>query len=1044
MNRFRKSLAYLVLCAACPAFGGEMSLPMWQDRPGAVRPAGWIRDRAVAAKNGFTGHLAELDEHFRIAWTTNAVRRGEYLQWFDMKKGSWSAEGGAYWFDGLVRLAWQLDDPFLKELARSRLEPLLDHVDENSCGFLWWLDRRDLEQQKEAFEYGSWHFRWVLGCAARAVAAYFEATGDQRAKRALECAFAYPKMAERFGGDTSFASGIYEAWRITRSPEVAKCLDVACRKISANQFAEPPWEHLADTLNLKRIHERKFKLPSRHGVNMQESLLSVLAAYWRTGDPKLKQAMEGWMAFFDEHCEQPYGLPVSDEEWGWSGARRGTETCVVAAGLVARIRLLQTFAEGVRADEAERMYFNAGAASVSQDFRRHVYFQMPNRTGVGNEAKLCASHAHETTTRYLKKHWPLCCTAALNRIIPAYLQGMWMKTSEGGVAAALYGPSTYETELPAGRVALAEQTDYPFSEKIVIRVDDAPGKEFPLQFRIPGWCAAPSVALNGKKTEPVEKNGFASIRRAWRKGDELTLHFPMQPVIRLWRDMNEFGRQRISVTCGPLLFAHAISEKDENTPQGDTYEPVLPASLSADDISVKRRKMPKTWDWPRDAPVSLHLLDVRGNPLKLIPYGCAKLRVSAFPVAACAGQTQLGAGVRLLSPADGAIVDLLPEAQRTVSAGPTHSNRLECLKSIGGSRSAQWGKSQPLVLRWTVENGESGPWKIEIGTHADLSDARTWWIREEKPRLPADKDGSAFGYEIPDANLELGRTYYWRVFSNVRCLKRTFCGSTLAGTCRCGKGPAAHISPTASFTTSDLPPRWIAIEGKVSNIRDLGGWGTRSGKRVRQGLLFRGQAFNDNSVNGDAAGKNRLTMADAAYLKGTLGIKTELDLRTPCEVADMRQSPLGEGVKFIHNPSPAYGGIFSADGKWSDLFDKGKRTMAENFRVFCAVENYPIYFHCIAGADRTGSLAYVLLGVLGVDRHDLEVDWESTFYPKMPPETENGYAGEMIWRDYRQFDAGFSRYGDPNAPLDERIALYLLDCGVTQAEIDRFREIMLD
>ena len=99
------------------AFGVEIIPPFSQCRPGAVKPDGWIRDRAIAAKNGYTACMDEVSEHFRIAWTTNAVRRGDKLQWYDMKNGSWSAEGGAYWFDGLVRLAWQLDDPELKALA---------------------------------------------------------------------------------------------------------------------------------------------------------------------------------------------------------------------------------------------------------------------------------------------------------------------------------------------------------------------------------------------------------------------------------------------------------------------------------------------------------------------------------------------------------------------------------------------------------------------------------------------------------------------------------------------------------------------------------------------------------------------------------------------------------------------------------------------------------------------------------------------------------------------------------------------------------------
>lgn len=115
-------------------------------------------------------------------------------------------------------------------------------------------------------------------------------------------------------------------------------------------------------------------------------------------------------------------------------------------------------------------------------------------------------------------------------------------------------------------------------------------------------------------------------------------------------------------------------------------------------------------------------------------------------------------------------------------------------------------------------------------------------------------------------------------------------------------------------------------------------------------------------------------------------------------------------------------------------------TLSERIRLFCKRENYPVYMHCIGGADRTGSLAYVLLGVLGVDRHDLEVDWESTFYPKIPDScNEPDY-----WCRESHFNDGFAKYGSEDDSWGRRIELYLMDCGVTEAEIAAFRTIMLE
>ncbi len=417
----------------------------------------------------------------------------------------------------------------------------------------------------------------------------------------------------------------------------------------------------------------------------------------------------------------------------------------------------------------------------------------------------------------------------------------------------------------------------------------------------------------------------------------------------------------------------------------------------------------------------------------------------ALPIMMLAG-VPLFAAVEPVSPVGGETVQLLPDEQRKIMSLPTYDDRLAELKTDKDEKKTyfkdvetKWRVAKPLVLKWRTTGGERGPWKILIGKKADLSDATTYWVEARSVESRKESDGVRFKWMVPRANLELGQTYRWKVWSDIKCREYSH-GSTLRGPCACGKGRAASESPVAEFATAGQPPRWIAIEGRVKNIRDLGGWKTRDGRRVKQGMLFRGEGLNDNSVNGDVRGRSRLMVEDIPFLTQTLGIKTDLDLRTPRETCNFPQSPLGAGVTLISRASPAYTGIFADKGA---LGDSGMKTMAENFRVFCDAKNYPIYFHCIGGADRTGSLAYVLNGILGVDKHDLEVDWESTFYPTLP-ELEKGYTGPTHWRREQHFNDGFAKYGDKNTSWNERIELYLLDCGITKEEIARFRSIMLE
>ena len=416
-----------------------------------------------------------------------------------------------------------------------------------------------------------------------------------------------------------------------------------------------------------------------------------------------------------------------------------------------------------------------------------------------------------------------------------------------------------------------------------------------------------------------------------------------------------------------------------------------------------------------------------------------KLRASASPIAFFAFLALVAAPASAalvpISPAGGATVALVPDAQKKVMDLPTLAERIALFREDrehGGKgirHDPFWRKSRPFVLTWCATEGETGPWKLEIGKSPDLSDARVWYVgvKNVDPATGRETDqdidgvgGERVAYTVPRANLEVARQYYWRV---------TGLGKPEEGQ---KKGPVVR-SAVAAFATEDRAPRWIEIEGNVHNIRDFGGWRTTDGRRVRQGLAFRGQGLNYNSVTGETQGRNRLTVEDVKYFTRTLGIRTDLDLRGKGETVDMTESPLGPGVKFIERSSLCYRGIFT---------DGGKKTMAENVRVFCDPANYPIYFHCIGGADRTGSLAYVLLGALGVPQHDIETDWESTFYPNIPDDHHEKEPD--FWCRESHLTDGIGKYGEPGDTWQRRCQLYLLDCGITPEEIARLRDILLE
>jgi len=148
--------------------------------PGEVEPQGWLRDRAEAMAAGYTGHSHEMHQDFALPWTATfkEPRPAPHC---------WPYECGAYWLDGLARLAYQLDDPKLIELVKARVEPVLSDIDENTLLFYTCMSRTnavDLQNfKKEPF------FIRAAGQYARGLWAYYLATKDERGLRAFRYAY---------------------------------------------------------------------------------------------------------------------------------------------------------------------------------------------------------------------------------------------------------------------------------------------------------------------------------------------------------------------------------------------------------------------------------------------------------------------------------------------------------------------------------------------------------------------------------------------------------------------------------------------------------------------------------------------------------------------------------------------------------------------------------------------------------------------------------------------------------------------------------------
>ncbi len=260
-----------------------------------------------------------------------------------------------------------------------------------------------------------------------------------------------------------------------------------------------------------------------------------------------------------------------------------------------------------------------------------------------------------------------------------------------------------------------------------------------------------------------------------------------------------------------------------------------------------------------------------------------------------------------------------------------------------------------------------------------------------------------------------GKTYYWKVTG-------TITDNALGG----GK-----------LKIKNAPVRWIKIEG-TDNVRDMGGWKTESGKTVKYEMLYRGKALDNITDTGKETVKR-------------LGLKTEIDIRSTW---NDRQPPSISGLtyKFL-NTQAQFDYIFK-----SNYADEVKNNYREIFTILSNKNNYPIYTHCSAGADRTGTYAFILNGLLGVSYEDLTRDFELTSFSNSGKRWRgNGDGGTFADDDLEmKVDGNYvawgklykemmTQYGTSDGKLSTAIERYLITyVGVPKSQIDSFKSIMLE
>ena len=323
-------------------------------------------------------------------------------------------------------------------------------------------------------------------------------------------------------------------------------------------------------------------------------------------------------------------------------------------------------------------------------------------------------------------------------------------------------------------------------------------------------------------------------------------------------------------------------------------------------------------------------------------------------------------------------------------------------------------KNMGIALKFEVEEGhQTDKYKVLVADNEGFNNA---------------KELETSGNEVTVRNLFVNTEYYWKV---------------VAG---------EEESEIKTFTTGDYP-RWILArsltgeeEGRgIYNVRDNGGYMTSYGKRVKQGLVFRGGEITTMTSSGHY---NTITEVAKKAFREDMGMVggVELDLRG--------NSDIGDGYKacgFAENGDIQY--VMHAIKSYEQTFTNTRSEVAPIFEILKEADQHPVYYHCFGGADRTGTIGFLLNGLLGVSYTDLVIDFELTSYSSINnehirshiPGHQHQYDRWPALINQLQTDTTGGYAYDANAPLKDNIESFLVKaCSVPQATIDTIRDIMLE
>ena len=616
---------------------------------GAIKADGWLLKMLEIQKNGLTGNLDSIYSH--VCGSRNGWLGGDGDVW----------ERGPYWIDGLVPLAYILDDESLKKKAQPWIEWAL--TSQQADGYFGPLEDKPYEPGLQRDNSHDW---WPKMVMLKVLQQYYTATNDERVITLMTNYFKYqlqllPKhplghwtfWAQRRGGDN--LAIVYWLYNITNDKFLLELGELIHKQTH-------DWINVFTTNFIRKVNP----YPALHCVNIAQGLKEPVIYYQQSLSEKHKAATKsGLFALQDVHGFVT-GMFGADEALHGNDPTQGSELCTAVEMMFSFESILPITGDTYYADYLEKIAFNTLPTQHNDDFTKKQYFQQVNQISVTNKERNFHDDKTARNVFGVLTGYP-CCVCNMHQGWPKFTQNLWYASADNGIAALVYAPSSVKAKVGKGKeITIIEETEYPFREKISFTIKTRGKVDFPFHLRIPGWCENSKILVNNKEWSIRKDTGIVVISRTWRNNDKVELFLPMKLRFSNWYEKS------IGIERGPLVYALKMEETwvekksidfpnaySEVTSKDAWNYALLNEDLNAEEFSIEVADQIALMPWNiENAPIKLKTKAKRipmwieynnsagkipspsypsrthsehVEEITLIPYGCTTLRISQFP-----------------------------------------------------------------------------------------------------------------------------------------------------------------------------------------------------------------------------------------------------------------------------------------------------------------------------------------------------------------------------------------------------------------------------